>query len=58
MGRVTGPMGLRLPGTWRMLQVAGQGGVEISLVEAGSGRTVFTDAVRVAPGPTAAAEAV
>ena len=56
--RVTGPMSLRLPLAWRMLQVAVEGGgVEISLVDAGAGRTVFSDSVRIALGPAAAAQA-
>ena len=51
--RVMGPMSLRLPPAWRVLQSGVAGGLEIRVVDAASGRTAFTDRVRVEPGPAA-----
>ena len=43
--RVTGPMSLRLPKAWRVLQSTADDGLDIGFVDAASGRAVFTDRV-------------
>ncbi|HEY5409797.1 MAG TPA: transglutaminase domain-containing protein, partial [Caulobacteraceae bacterium] len=45
--RVMGPMSLRLPAAWRALQRAVDGGLEISVVDAASGRMAFADRICV-----------
>ena len=52
--RITGPMSLRLPQAWRVLQAAANGALEISFVDAASGRAAFIDRVCVTPEPAAA----
>jgi hypothetical protein len=53
--RVTGPMSLRLPRAWRLLHgLADGGGLEVSFMDATTGRTAFTDRLQVTldpPGP-------
>ncbi len=50
--RVTGPMSVRFPPTWRILHRAVDGVLEISTVDAASGRALVTDRLRVQLAPT------
>ena len=52
--RVTGPMSLRLPAAWRVLQSTTDDGLDIGFLDAESGRAVFTDRVQVTLEPAAA----
>ena len=49
--RVTGPMSLRLPSTWRVLQSRAGEGLHVSYVDAATGRALLVDRIQVEPGP-------
>ena len=51
--QVMGPMSIRLPAAWRLLPKVVDDGLEISMVDARTGRATFTDRVHAERGPEA-----
>ena len=49
--RVTGPMSLRLPGAWRVLQNRAGEALDVSYVDAATGRALLVDRIQIEPDP-------